>query len=204
MTTPEQIFFNPVGIYPETKSEFTSTPQGFALSFANGWTASVQFGHGNYGSNRDVPNSRCRFTTAATAEIAAMPTEDMFWGDGSRHRLSWYMFDDEQEVAGWCPVGEVMAWLNTISNLPPYNIERDCFCGTCISLALHSIICKACGKQDCRDNIMGMDISDKEIKERWRSQCICDQLAMWGGNGVCPNHSVTNPASLNNWQQENN
>ena len=33
---------------------FIKTPMGFQMQFENGWTASVQFGIGNYCDNRDI------------------------------------------------------------------------------------------------------------------------------------------------------
>ncbi len=83
--------------------------KGFHITFENGWTASVQFGSGNYCDNRDEEISRDGYVRAGkrgskTAEIAAWPKEsglyDFGWGD---------------TVKGYCEPDEVVVWLATVA-----------------------------------------------------------------------------------------
>lgn len=62
---------------------------GFQMTFENGWTVSVQWGKGNYISNRNCGD------TSDTAEIAA-------WDENDK----WYRFDHDV-VKGWCKADEV-------------------------------------------------------------------------------------------------
>ena len=89
---------------------------GFQLRLPNGWTVSVQFGAGNYGSNKDAGYTDARgqsFWEAGTAEIACLPTE----GNGK-----WYQFSNEPssrtDVRGYVNVPEFLEWLEVFKNLP--------------------------------------------------------------------------------------
>jgi len=73
--------------------------KGFQMTFANGWTVSVQFGDGNYCDNRDGASS-----SSKTAEIAA-------WND-----KEWYQFDNATEVRGWVTADDVAKFINLIAN----------------------------------------------------------------------------------------
>ena len=96
---------------------FHRSPSGFMLDFPNGWTASVQFGPGNYCSNRDFSRNlfsdHAQFLESNTAEIASWRTEDR----ESTTTRGWFTFDDGQEVRGWQNVNSVMEFLNMISKL---------------------------------------------------------------------------------------
>lgn len=79
--------------------------KGFHVTFANGWTVSVQFGRGNYCDNYDavgswgdpVPPSR-------TAEIAAWPSGgDMI------------VIDDGDTVRGYVSPDELLAFMAEIA-----------------------------------------------------------------------------------------
>ena len=92
---------------------FHRIPSGFMLDFDNGWTASIMFGPGNYGSNRDMPfrafmNDPPQFLDSTTAEMAACRTKES----------KWYTFEDGQEVKGWQNVTHVVEFLNMVVNLP--------------------------------------------------------------------------------------
>ena len=97
---------------------FHRTPSGFMLDFENGWTASVQFGPGNYCSNRDSSRNpfsdHVQFLEAETAEIAAWVTDQR----ESANTRGWYKFEDGQEVNGWQNVKSVMEFLNMVSSFP--------------------------------------------------------------------------------------
>ena len=96
---------------------FHRSPSGFMLDFPNGWTASVQFGPGNYctnqNQNRNPFGESVQFLESNTAEIASWRTEDR----ESTTTRGWFTFDDGQEVRGWQNVNSVMEFLNMISQL---------------------------------------------------------------------------------------
>jgi len=97
---------------------FHKTPMGFQLDFPNGWTASVQWGPGNYCTNRDMQanpfKDDIKFLQSETAEIAAWVTDlrTTSTTDG------WYKFEDGQEVQGWQNMGQVMEFLNRVRSFP--------------------------------------------------------------------------------------
>jgi len=98
---------------------FHKTPMGFQLDFPNGWTASVQFGPGNYCSNRDMQANLFRddikFLESETAEIAAWRTDARTSGTVATLN-GWYQFEDGQEVKGWQNMTEVMEFINMVSS----------------------------------------------------------------------------------------
>lgn len=81
--------------------------KGFHLTFANGWTISVQIGPGNYADNYSMsglPIGRDANLRSKCAEIA-------IWHlDGS-----WYKFADGQDIAAYVPADEVFNWINQVS-----------------------------------------------------------------------------------------
>jgi hypothetical protein len=86
--------------------------KGFQIALRNGWTVSVQFGAGNYGSNYNAEYDAARkedFWKANTAEIAA-------WY-GEQRDCNWYTFGNDQ-VKGWCTADEVVAFLGMVAALP--------------------------------------------------------------------------------------
>lgn len=95
---------------------FHRTPSGFMLDFPNGWTASVQYGPGNYCSNRESSRNpfseHVEFLESNTAEVAAWITEDR----ESTTTRSWYQFEDGQDVQGWQNVEAVIRFLNKVSH----------------------------------------------------------------------------------------
>ncbi len=83
--------------------------KGFQMKFANGWTASVQWGTGNYCDHYDMRYSSTANVEAGqkgstTAEIAA-------W-DGNGE---WHNFGNDT-VKGWVSPDEVVAFLSMVSN----------------------------------------------------------------------------------------
>jgi len=86
--------------------------RGFQITLPNGWTVSVQFGEGHYGSNRDREQTpaNSEFWEAKLAEIACFPSD----GNGE-----WYQFPNEDEVKGWVTVAEFLEWLEVFKQLPP-------------------------------------------------------------------------------------
>lgn len=87
--------------------------KGFHITFANGWTVSVQFGPGNYSSNRDDAavfsgeyKDECRKAGeygATTVEVAAWPK------DGCLMQI------ESDTVAGWKDASWVLNFMNEIA-----------------------------------------------------------------------------------------
>jgi len=88
---------------------------GFRLTFGNDWTVSVQFGAGNYASNRNAgffDAKKAELWESKTAEIAA------WYGEQEGLNTSnWYSFGNDQ-VKGWCTVDEVVEFLGMVSKFP--------------------------------------------------------------------------------------
>ena len=84
--------------------------KGFHMTFANGFTASVQFGGGNYCANRmDDIDGR-----GASGEKGSPDAEIAFWaGDGQMGKLP----DWDDTVHGWQSTDDVLAFLNTVANM---------------------------------------------------------------------------------------
>jgi hypothetical protein len=77
---------------------FKDTGRGFHITFANGWTVSVQWNPGNYCTHRNNTNS----DTSETAEVYA-------WKGGKTH---------PGDVEGWVTPNDVADFINTVSNFP--------------------------------------------------------------------------------------
>jgi len=94
---------------------------GFQLTLGNGWTVSVQFGAGNYASNRDaeyLASRKVDFWESNTAEIAA-------WYGEREERMgtsNWYSFGNDDQVKGWCSADEVVRFLGMVATLPSRNL----------------------------------------------------------------------------------
>jgi len=95
-----------------------SSGKGFRITFANGWSASVQFGRGNYCDNYDKGEHGQPALPSSTAEIAAIHN------DGT-----WYSFVDRRpdvgphastHVEGWQTPEQVLAFLNIVAALPDH------------------------------------------------------------------------------------
>jgi hypothetical protein len=82
-------------------SEHDGISSGFHIKFANGWTASVQWGYGNYCENR---YRKGKFASA-TAEIAA-------WPEGLGQ---WHKFPGGNSVMGWVKPEDVVKFLAKIA-----------------------------------------------------------------------------------------
>jgi hypothetical protein len=82
---------------------------GYWIELPNGWTLSVQWGYGNYGSNRDIDYNRALsgevLPDAQTAEIAA-------WR-GDSGLVRWV---DGDTVQGWCSVERVQHVLDLLAD----------------------------------------------------------------------------------------
>jgi hypothetical protein len=95
-----------------------SQGKGFHVTFANGWTVSVQFGIGNYCDNRSLEldldyidqdgETYWPCVTSGNAEIAA-------WDANGK----WYSFNSENDyetVKGWVGPDELLAFMNEIAS----------------------------------------------------------------------------------------
>ena len=86
--------------------------KGFSMTFANGWTVSVQIGVGNYcdnyyiktGTDNTIPMEEAFQDPkpSRTAEIAAWSKE-----------RSWHDFGDDK-VKGYCKPDEILDFMNMI------------------------------------------------------------------------------------------
>jgi hypothetical protein len=79
--------------------------KGFQITFENGWTVSVQFGHGNYCNNRFVEDAtQGGDTKSQDAEIAAWDQHD-----------TWHKFESDK-VTGYQSPAQVLAFINMIAS----------------------------------------------------------------------------------------
>jgi hypothetical protein len=80
------------------------------MTFANGWTVSVQFGPGNYcersGVDYSAP-SKVTYWTSGHAEVAAWNSDN-----------EWLPFDHDT-VKGWNTSDEVAAFISRVAALTP-------------------------------------------------------------------------------------
>ena len=85
--------------------------KGFHVTFANGWTVSVQFGPGNYCANRDMSirndDEAAGKKGSPTAEVAAWPPDGELIG-----------FSDGDTVQGYQSPADVLDLLNRIAAMP--------------------------------------------------------------------------------------
>lgn len=78
--------------------------KGFHMTFANGWTVSVQWGGGNYSNNYSSGIITGEVPASKTAEIAAWK------GD------VWHNFDNGQTVNGYVSADDVAKFIAIIAN----------------------------------------------------------------------------------------
>jgi hypothetical protein len=91
--------------------------RGFRVSFENGWTASVQFGTGNYCERRDFDAAfdselGQEMVESKNAEIAAFPTN----GEGD-----WFKLSDHDDVKGWVKPDEIPDFLSMVQKFEKRN-----------------------------------------------------------------------------------
>lgn len=78
--------------------------KGFKLTFANGWTVSVQFGGLNYCQHYNAPDGAGYRGPSKDAEVAAWDK------DGN-----WHKFDNGDTVCGWCGTDDVANFIALIA-----------------------------------------------------------------------------------------
>jgi hypothetical protein len=92
-------------------SNFASTNnRGFQMTFENGWTISVQFGFGNYCSNRNHPDG---WYASKDVEYFSCPDAEIaIWDSFGEY----YNFGHDT-VKGYCSTDEVAEWIAKVSHL---------------------------------------------------------------------------------------
>ena len=89
----------------------TTNPNGFHVTFANGYLVSVQWNSGNYCSDRILGMSeadRDKPRECALVEVAAWNTLT----------ADWVKLSDHDDVAGWQTPDQVLAIMNKVAALP--------------------------------------------------------------------------------------
>ena len=110
----------------ETAEELLSRPNapfklndrhrsGGWITFPNGWTVSVQWSGGNYGSNYDFEIGQFPAPPAATAEIAIWKGDKadlQEWEDGDTVQ-GWLSWEDVQRVLDLCEHDRILTTVTT-------------------------------------------------------------------------------------------
>jgi hypothetical protein len=93
---------------PNAPGFYITGKKGFHVTFANGWTVSVQFGPGNYCEHHDrrisEDDEACGREGSLNAEVAALSP------DGSMTKMG------GDTVRGWQSPAAVLALLNAAAN----------------------------------------------------------------------------------------
>ena len=116
--------------------------EGFTMTFANGYTISVQFGIGNYCSRNDDDK-------AVSAEIAIWDKDN-----------TWYNFGDDL-VKGYCSTDEIVSWMRKVKQCEYtgdmwvlYNSETE------------KMWCNS------EDNMYVYDNKDEAMEDYWGDTCV--------------------------------
>ena len=83
------------------KAAFEASSTGFHMTFANGWTISVQWGEHSYAQRADRPPP----DVSNTAECAVWNSD-----------REWYRLTDNDDVQGWMSPGEVSELMERVRN----------------------------------------------------------------------------------------
>lgn len=95
--------------------------KGFQMKFPNGWTASVQWGYGNYCANYNDSDATYFQGDTYMRDISSATAEVWRWdsnGNARRVESSWRDGFENEDVRGRCTPDEVLAFLNETANLP--------------------------------------------------------------------------------------
>ena len=97
--------------------------KGFQITFENGWTFSVQFGPGNYCSNKDRGDfdKEIAYMKGEVAECEASSAEIAIIRESDAHWL--HLLNDR--VAGWCTPEQVARILGLVASLSPDPMEEE-------------------------------------------------------------------------------
>lgn len=125
--------------------------EGFTMTFANGYTISVQFGIGNYCSRNDADK-------AVSAEIAIWD-KDKTWYDFGKDK-TWYDSGDDL-VKGYCSPDEIVSWMRKVKECDYtgdkwvlYNSETE------------QVWCNSEDKMYMYDN------KDEAMEDYWGDTCV--------------------------------
>ena len=89
---------------------FASTNnRGFQMTFENGWTISVQFGFGNYCSNRNHPDGW--YASKGVEYFSCPDAEIAIWDSFGEY----YNFGHDT-VKDYCSADEVAEWITKVSH----------------------------------------------------------------------------------------
>ena len=89
---------------------FASTNnRGFQMTFENGWTISVQFGFGNYCSNRNHPDGW--YSSKGVEYFSCPDAEIAIWDSFGEY----YNFGHDT-VKDYCSTDEVAEWITKVSH----------------------------------------------------------------------------------------
>lgn len=90
---------------------FNHCPNGFHMTFENGYTISVQWGPGNYCDNRSAHYGEAK-SVSKTAEVAVWNSAD-----------EWVKLGDNDDVLGWVTTDRVLEIMNAVRNLQSPDIK---------------------------------------------------------------------------------
>ena len=85
--------------------------KGFQITFSNGFTASVQFGYGNYCENRHDLSAQYHEGSAYTRDVSCENAEVAFWHKDQTAPM--------EEPHGWIEADNVAAFLLNVSQFEP-------------------------------------------------------------------------------------
>lgn len=94
---------------PETAAFRITNGKGFHLTFANGYTASVQFGPGNYCDNRCDFSNEVAYMEGRIANTDSPNAEFLAWDAKGK---------DTMLAKGWLNAEQILALLNETAALP--------------------------------------------------------------------------------------
>jgi len=105
-------------MYKPTKTGFRITSgKGFQMTFANGYTISVQFGYGNYCDNCDeAPPTAFEYQqhNAMLGELGSNTAELAVWDSNGE----WVQMDEDQDVLGYVTPNYVAEIIAKVSSWP--------------------------------------------------------------------------------------
>jgi hypothetical protein len=87
--------------------------KGFQITFENGWTVSVQFGPGNYISNRDLNSFSAKSYSEKNREFGERGSPDAEIAAWDKNG-EWFKFEDGQDVRGYTTPDQVADLIEVI------------------------------------------------------------------------------------------
>jgi hypothetical protein len=90
--------------------------KGFQITFENGWTVSVQFGPGNYISNRDLNSFSAKSYSEKNREFGERGSPDAEIAAWDKNGEWMRFFENNDSVKGWVSADEVAAFIQMVAN----------------------------------------------------------------------------------------